>query len=179
MVRVRQLAIPLLKKDHSIEEWIVALGNRKQFCDGIISLWNDGLVHDLPGIGGTPFSIASHRSRHRSDTASNLIAATVSGYFGGPTLIRSIRLWSADCGHLVAAIDRFYPESCEIRGASSRHRDLSRRFSPVWSMKILAPTGSLVVGCANGTIEVSGQAIEYFSLHHSKLISNKPTGYLT
>ncbi|VDM16509.1 unnamed protein product [Hydatigera taeniaeformis] len=151
VVRVRQLVIPLLKKNHSIEEWIVAHGDGDRFDNGTISLWSDGLFH---GFSDTIFSTSSHRSRHRGETVDNLIAATVSGYFGGPKLIRSIRLWSADCGHLVATIDRFYPGSFEIRGAGSRHRDLSRRFSPIWSMKVLAPTGSLVAGCANGTIEI-------------------------
>lgn len=130
----------------------MAQGGGDQFGNGTISLWGDGLFH---GFSGTTFSASSYRSRHRGETVDNLIAATVSGYFGSPMLIRSIRLWSADCGHLVATIDRFYPGSFEIRGAGSRHRDLSRRFTPIWSMKVLAPTGSLVVGCANGTIEVS------------------------
>ncbi|CDS39706.2 sterol regulatory element binding protein [Echinococcus multilocularis] len=154
VVRVRQLVVPLLQKNHSIEEWIVAHGDGEQFSNGTISLWGDGLFHSFSGTTSTTFSTSSHRSRHRGETVDNLIAATVSGYFGGPKLIRSIRLWSADCGHLVATVDRFYPGSFEIRGAGSRHRDLSRRFSPIWSMKVLAPTGSLVAGCANGTIEI-------------------------
>ncbi|VDK37359.1 unnamed protein product [Taenia asiatica] len=151
VVRVRQLVVPLLKKNHSIEEWIVVHGCGEQFGNDTISLWSDGLFH---GFSGTIFSPSSHRGRHRGETVDNLIAATVSGYFGGSALIRSIRLWSADCGHLVATIDRFYPGSFKIRGAGSRHRDLSRRFSPIWSMKVFAPTGSLVAGCANGTIEI-------------------------
>ncbi|KAL5109668.1 Sterol regulatory element-binding protein cleavage-activating protein [Taenia crassiceps] len=151
VVRFRQLVVPLLKENPSIEEWIVAHGDGEQFGNGTISLWGDGLFH---GFSDTIFSTSSYRSRHRGETVDNLIAATVSGYFGGPKLIRSIRLWSADCGHLVATIDRFYPGSFEIRGVGSRHRDLSRRFSPIWSMKVLAPTGSLVAGCANGTIEI-------------------------
>ncbi|KAM7537980.1 hypothetical protein Aperf_G00000064187 [Anoplocephala perfoliata] len=149
VVRVRQLSIPLLNRPHNIQEWVIAHSDRELFYNsaGIgISLWGDGILNN-PQIG--------LRSRYRGkEVNQSLIAVTVSGYFGGPNLMRSIRLWSADRGFLVGTIDRFYQGSFEIRAAASQHRDLQRRFSPIWSMKVHPPTGSLIAGCANGTMEI-------------------------
>ncbi|VDK83566.1 unnamed protein product [Dibothriocephalus latus] len=108
----------------------------------------------------------------------SIIAATLSGQFSGEQLpslspelsppgsslstttsipairldnwSRSIRVWSVDCGHLVAMIDRYSREAIDVR-----NRELARKvnkYAAVWSMKLL-PTGELVAGCSDGTLE--------------------------
>ncbi|BHF64900.1 hypothetical protein SprV_0200790800 [Sparganum proliferum] len=64
---------------------------------------------------------------------------------------RSIRVWSVDCGHLVAMIDRYSREAMDLRKCKLARR--ANKYAAVWSMKIL-PTGELIAGCSDGTLEI-------------------------
>ncbi|VDO07025.1 unnamed protein product [Rodentolepis nana] len=150
MARVRQHSIPLINRRHNIQEWVIAYSDRELYYNTTPNL----------SIGLNTRQTPRGNLRGPGDIQT-LIAVTVSGYFGGSHLMRGIRIWTADGASPVGAIDRFYPGCFKVRAAASTHRNLERRFSPIWSMKIHPPTGCLLAGCANGTIEASP--------HHSSI----------
>ncbi|VUZ40909.1 unnamed protein product, partial [Hymenolepis diminuta] len=143
MARIRQYSIPLINRPHNNQEWVIAYSDRELYYNT---------------TANTSISLNTRqppRSNLRGPVdIQTLIAVTVSGYFGGSNLIRCIRIWTADGASPVGTIDRFYPGCFEVRAAASTCRNLERRFSPIWSMKVHPPTGCIVAGCANGTIEI-------------------------
>nr|CDS28191.1 sterol regulatory element binding protein [Hymenolepis microstoma] len=143
MARVRQYSIPLINRPHNIQEWVIAYSDRELYYNTTANL----------SIGLNTHQTRRGNLRGPGDIQT-LIAVTVSGYFGGSNLMRCIRIWTADGASPVGTIDRFYPGCFEVRAAASTYRNLERRFSPIWSMKIHPPTGCIVAGCANGTIEI-------------------------
>ncbi|VDM03904.1 unnamed protein product [Schistocephalus solidus] len=184
VVRVLPLTIDLtsIPNDHSAVpdrlDWLFACGsspNPAPSKPGYVTSnavpFVSGTSSTVPG-GGTCPCIGDYYNGQTS-----IIAATLSGQFSGEPLpspsqgvspsalplptttsgcrldswSRSIRVWSVDCGHLVARIDRYSREAMDMR-----ERDLARKvnkYAAVWSMKIL-PTGDLIAGCSDGTLEV-------------------------
>uniref|UniRef100_A0A5K3FTH8 SSD domain-containing protein n=1 Tax=Mesocestoides corti TaxID=53468 RepID=A0A5K3FTH8_MESCO len=145
VVRVMQMSIPLYDKELLNNDWILACGALDENCGDAALLWNTSATFN-------PSSL--NRRRHSGESANGLVAAAFCGLGGDAVLIRSIRLWSCECGHLVSTLDRFSSDSCQRRGVCLNSQDRSRRYSAVWSMKMLPSTGHLVVGCSNATIEV-------------------------
>lgn len=168
MARIRQHSIPLCNPARNIQEWVIAYSDRELFYQTT--------TKPLVSLNISRHSLPQSSLRNPADVQT-LIAVAVSGYFGGSRLMRGIRIWKADDATFVGTIerwvgccqahhfcslrvvffivcDRFYPGCFEVRAAGSTHRNLERRYSPIWSMKVHPPTTCILAGCANGTIEV-------------------------